>query len=154
MSTFLIFLLSDFTQWNVMSTVTFETIISQNSLMTQYRTLELKGVLETSPQFTKGNQRPQGDEVACSRPQLVGDKVQSKTHVLDSYYGAHLLCYPQCDERQINGTNSLQFLCQHMITRCMLLTLNALRLEEMCNNVNVTGLEVIKRKLNVSYYRA
>lgn len=27
-----------------------------------------------------------------------------------------------------------------------------LRLEEMCSNLNVIGLEVIKRKLNVSYY--
>ena len=56
--------------------------------------------------------------------------------------------------QQINATDALQFLCQHAIMGCMPSTLNFLRLEEMCSHLNVTGLEVIKRGLNGSYYYA
>lgn len=42
----------------------------------------------------------------------------------------------------------------HDYEMCAVDSGTSLRLEEMCSNLNVTGLEVIKRKLNVSYYCA
>lgn len=88
--------------------------------------------------------------MTCSRSQPVGDMVRfsPKPMSLDSKYSAHSPDQPKGDERQINDTNSSEFLRQHTIIRC------ARRLEEMCSKLNVTGLEVIKRKLNVRDYCA